>query len=169
MSFWWLFCFAFSYTLATNLQNRISIENSKLGTPSNVWDVNGAGDPSIQGFAVPFGITVGETVDFRINTSSNQWRIDIYRVGYYSGDGARKVFSIKMDKASIQPDCNFIKKWRLVDCITWQTTYVWNTSLIDSLISGVYFARITREDITADHPKYNWRVDNSQKGCTSYL
>ena len=31
--------------------NEIVKENQKKGTPSHVWDISGAGDPSIQGFA----------------------------------------------------------------------------------------------------------------------
>ena len=34
-----------------NIVNDIVRENQKQGTPSYVWDISGAGDPSIQGFA----------------------------------------------------------------------------------------------------------------------
>jgi hypothetical protein len=35
----------------TNPANRIVAENCKPGNPSTEWDINGSGDPHIQGFA----------------------------------------------------------------------------------------------------------------------
>lgn len=147
-------------TIATATSKLIVAENSKLGTPSSEWDVNGCGDKTIQGFAVPFTIDIGESVDFRINTTSSKWRIDIYRVGYYQGHGARKITTIIQTEPSPQPECRSLPEWRTVSCNNWSPTYTFNTRDFD-LISGVYFARLTRLDVDKDHPLYNWRVDNS--------
>src|SRR5262249_62228628 len=68
--------------------NPIAIENQRTGDTG--WDITGAGDPTIQGFATDISINTGETVDFKIQTDSTSYRIDIYRLGYYGGARAAK-------------------------------------------------------------------------------
>ncbi len=45
--------------------NAIACENSKPGTPVADWDIDGAGDPAIQGFATQMSTNAGNSVDFR--------------------------------------------------------------------------------------------------------
>ncbi|MEI9808723.1 MAG: hypothetical protein WDO16_13165 [Bacteroidota bacterium] len=47
--------------------------------------------PSIQGFATDISANKGQTVHFKIKTDASDYTIEIYRIGYYNGDGARKV------------------------------------------------------------------------------
>src|SRR3954454_7759 len=70
--------------------NPIVAENQLPGTPSTVWSITGAGDSSIQGFATDISVNHGNTINFKINdTSRAPYHIDIYRMGYYQGNGAR--------------------------------------------------------------------------------
>ena len=46
--------------------NAITAENCLAGNPSSEWDVNGAGDPSIQGFATQISVNRGSTVQFKV-------------------------------------------------------------------------------------------------------
>src|SRR5689334_7082790 len=71
--------------------NPIACENALQGNPASEWDISGAGDASIQGFATDISVNKGETVHFKINTDATAYTIDIYRIGYYQGNGARKV------------------------------------------------------------------------------
>jgi hypothetical protein len=64
-----------------NPANDIVRENCKPGQPSSVWDVNGAGDPTIQGFATDISYNVGDTVQFKIKTDTAAYRLDIFRCG----------------------------------------------------------------------------------------
>jgi hypothetical protein len=57
--------------------------------------VSGAGDPSIQGFATDISVNRGETIDFKIDTTAAAYDLEIYRLGYYGGDGARLVETIE--------------------------------------------------------------------------
>ncbi len=66
-------------------RNEIEAENCLPGNPASEWDVSGAGDPSIQGFATDISVDQGQTVDFKIDTPSTNYGIDIYRLGYYGG------------------------------------------------------------------------------------
>ena len=59
------------------------------GNPSSEWDIAGAGDLSIQGFATDISVNKGQTVYFKIKTDAAAYTIDIYRLGYYSGTGSK--------------------------------------------------------------------------------
>ncbi len=69
--------------------NAIACENTKPGSPPSEWDISGAGSSNIQGFATNMSVDRGQTVDFKVDTNSSDYRLDIYRMGYYDGDGAR--------------------------------------------------------------------------------
>ena len=74
---------------AVPVTNKIACENSKPGDPAGNWQIIGIGDESIQGFATQQSTPVGGTVSFKIKTSSNNYHLNILRLGYYEGDGAR--------------------------------------------------------------------------------
>src|SRR4051812_13679234 len=63
--------------------NPIVCENQLTGTQASQWDVGGAGDSSIQGFATQISVNVGETVHFKVDTTAATFNADIYRIGYY--------------------------------------------------------------------------------------
>ena len=73
--------------------NRIVAENQLPGTPQSVWGINGP-TTAIEGFATDISVDQGQTVDFKVNTVASDYRIDIYRMGYYQGNGARYITSI---------------------------------------------------------------------------
>ena len=58
--------------------NQIEAENCLPGTPSAQWDISGAGDPSIQGFATDISVNVGQVINFKIDTDASAYTIDIY-------------------------------------------------------------------------------------------
>ncbi len=84
--------------------NAITLENQKPGNPESEWGIDGAGDDNIEGFATDISVNHGTTVNFKIDTDSNNYRIDIYRLGYYGGLGARKVATIQHTGVQNQPD-----------------------------------------------------------------
>src|SRR4051812_44061134 len=55
----------------------VKTENANVGDGD--WDISGAGDPSIQGFASDISVNTGQTVDFKIKTDSNNYQILVYR------------------------------------------------------------------------------------------
>src|SRR3954464_1787536 len=63
--------------------NAIVCENLLTGNASSEWDVSGAGDSSLQGFATSISVNKGETVHFKVDTTYPTFQIDIYRLGYY--------------------------------------------------------------------------------------
>jgi hypothetical protein len=57
--------------------NLVVCENQKPGTDPSIWDISGAGDPSIQGFATDISVNVGSRSDFKIDTNARAYSIDI--------------------------------------------------------------------------------------------
>jgi hypothetical protein len=140
--------------------NPIVAENCKPGSPSPEWDVNGSGDFRIQGFATDISVNLGEPISFKIDADSPSYRIDIYRIGYYGGMGARHVTTIKpsVPLPQKQPACLHDESVRLYDCGTWQVSASW--AVPRDAVSGIYIARLVRED--RDPP--SWRPDNGRTG-----
>ena len=63
--------------------NEIVAENCLPGDTD--WDITGAGSPNIQGFATDISVNLGQPVAFKIDTPATDYRLDIYRMGYYAG------------------------------------------------------------------------------------
>jgi hypothetical protein len=57
------------------------MENCLPGTPQSQWDISGAGDSKIQGFATDISFNQGQTVAFKIKTNATSYKLDIYRMG----------------------------------------------------------------------------------------
>jgi hypothetical protein len=139
----------FAVTAAEATPNKIALENMKQGNPRSEWGIVGDGDGNIQGFATEISSNVGQTVNFKIATNSKNYRIDIYRLGYYGGDGARKVATINRSLASaqVQPHPIVDMSLGLIDCGNWSVSASW--AIPQDAVSGIYFAKLVRQDGTA--------------------
>src|SRR5437870_2966738 len=71
----------------SSCSNPIVCENALPGNPASEWDITGAGDSRLQGFATDISVNRGETVYFKVATDARAYRLDIYRMGYYGGMG----------------------------------------------------------------------------------
>ena len=85
--------------------NEVACENTKTGNPSTEWNITGSGSASIQGFATDISVNRGSTIGFKVKTTSASYRLDIYRMGFYGGAGARKVATVNVATATTQPAC----------------------------------------------------------------
>src|SRR5262249_32337658 len=86
----------------------IGCENTKQGDPQSDWLIPGSGDPTLQGFATSMGVNVGKTESFKISSTASSYHVDILRLGYYQGYGARKIASGLRPSTSpppVQPPC----------------------------------------------------------------
>ncbi|WP_213806338.1 DUF4082 domain-containing protein [Granulicella sp. dw_53] len=135
-----------AHAQCTNPANPIVAENCLTGNPSSEWDVGpgSAGDLSIQGFAADISVNQGSTIFFKINTPATAYTIDIYRMGYYGGRGARKITSItpSVSLPQIQPACNTDTTTGLIDCGNWAVSASWKVPA--TAVSGIYFAHLVR-------------------------
>jgi hypothetical protein len=142
--------------------NPVVCENLLLGNPDTEWDISGAGDSSIQGFTTDISVDQGQTVSFKIDTNASAYRLDIYRMGYYNGLGARKVAAVNPSAAlpQNQPDCLSNAATGLIDCGNWAVSASWTVP--STAVSGIYFAKAIRLDTGgASHIVFVVRDDDS--------
>ena len=124
--------------------NPIVCENNLTGNPRSEWDVAGSGDATLQGFATDISINKGDTVHFKVSTTAPVFQVDIYRMGYYGGMGARKIASIANVTGRNQVPCLTDNTTFLVDCGNWTESTTW--AVPTTAVSGIYFAKLTRND-----------------------
>src|SRR5690349_13150804 len=146
------------------LVNPIACENSKPGTPKSTWDISGSGSAALQGFSTQISVNTGETINFKIDSSATSYRVDIYRMGYYGGNGARLITSVNPVGRQTQPGCLSQESTGLVDCGNWAVSASW--AVPATAVSGIYFARLVRTDNTsgASHIPFVVRDDSSHSG-----
>ena len=132
--------------LGVDAQNAIVTENALAGNPPSEWDIAGAGDLTIQGFATQISVNKGETVHFKIKTNAPAYSISIYRLGYYSGNGARRVGTGVITAALPQSQPNPLTDATtgLIDCGNWTESANWPVPA--TAVSGIYLAKLIRSD-----------------------
>ncbi|MGH7724670.1 MAG: N,N-dimethylformamidase beta subunit family domain-containing protein [Candidatus Eiseniibacteriota bacterium] len=142
--------FSASDALPAFAVNEIVPENLLPGNPQSEWDISGAGDGSIQGFATDISVNRGGTIEFKIDTPATSYQIDIYRMGWYGGLGARKVATILPSAAlpQSQPAPLYDAVTGLTDCGNWAVSASWTVPA--NAVSGVYIARPKRTDVGGD-------------------
>jgi N,N-dimethylformamidase beta subunit-like protein/uncharacterized protein DUF4082/Big-like domain-containing protein len=131
------------------ITNPIACENTKPGNPPSEWDVSGGGSSNIEGFATDISVDQGQTIQFKVDTNSSNYRIDIYRLGYYGGMGARRVATVEPSAPlpQNQPACLTNGATGLIDCGNWSVSASW--AVPADAVSGVYIGKLVREDGTS--------------------
>ncbi len=143
--------------------NEIEAENCRPGNPPADWEIGGAGDPELQGFSTDISVDQGRPIDFKIDSSSTAYRIEIFRMGYYGGLGARRIATFRpQSPSSSQPACWTDSLSGLVDCSNWSVSASWVVP--GDAVSGIYFAVLIREDGTpgASHIVFVVRDDDGR-------
>jgi hypothetical protein len=133
------------------VQSVIACENSRPGAPPSDWQVSGTGDPTITGFTTAMSVRPGDTVGFKIKTPAARYHVDILRLGYYGGDGARIVSAGLRPGVALpqtQPACRTDAGSGLIDCGNWAVSLSWTVPA--TAVSGVYLAHLVREDTGGD-------------------
>ncbi len=127
--------------------NKVACENTKEGLEPDQWQIDGIGDPSIQGYATEMSVNLGQTINFKIKTPAAKYHIDILRLGYYKGDGARMIEPDIQPSAKLpqkQPECETQESTGLVDCGNWSVSASWKVPT--TAVSGLYIAHLVRDD-----------------------
>ena len=128
-------------------ENPIVAENCQPGNPSSEWDISGAGDSSIQGFATDISVNQGETIFFKIDTrrrpitdsTSTDW---VTMAGWVRGRWRRSRPSAALPQN--QPNCLTNGTTGLIDCGNWAVSASW--AVPANATSGIYFAKLVRDD-----------------------
>jgi hypothetical protein len=121
--------------------NPVVIENQRPGVGPEQWDLAFPSAPLIEGFTTDISYNRGETAAFKINAEVRSYRIDLYRLGWYGGKGARLVASIAPSAPPAkQPACATLP----VDCSAWSVSATW--PIPADAVSGIYLAKLVRTD-----------------------
>ncbi|MGC2222053.1 MAG: DUF4082 domain-containing protein [Methylocella sp.] len=149
MRFWFAACFWMALGASGAFaQNAIVTENQLPGTPQSTWDLSQVGSQTIEGFTDNISVNHGTTINFKVKTATNHWKIDIYRLGYYQGNGARLITTITKTAAQTQPAPIHDATTGQYDAGNWAVTASW--AVPASAVSGVYLAKLTDLNTTTN-------------------
>jgi hypothetical protein len=148
--------------------NPIVCENSKPGTPMSDWFSPNAWG-SIEGFSAQESVTPGSTVQFKIQ-SPVPYHVEIYRLGWYGGDGAREMSTTAQATQTYPANyttkaasCTTDATTGLVDCGNWPVTVSWTVP--SDAVSGLYIANFDQTDGNGLMPyPFVVRDDSSHSG-----
>lgn len=136
---------SFATAVCVYAQNPTQLENSKPGSPD--WQLtNPAMSHEIEGYASLTSVNRGGQISLFVNTIDPTFTIDVFRMGWYGGAGARRMMAPVQWNGTQQiappPDSTT----GVVDC-NWSNPYTLNVPL-DALdptnwASGIYLARLT--------------------------
>jgi len=133
---------------ASEASNTIRDENAKSGTRD--WMLSKTGvDPAtkyrcpwIEGYCSQASVKAGETIRFHVSTNpASRFTIDIYRLGYYGGDGGRLLRRLGPFDGKTQADPPTAAK-RLRNC-EWDLAA--ELTIPADWTSGVYVGKLTAE------------------------
>jgi Family of unknown function (DUF6152)/Bacterial Ig domain len=133
---------AFSIVTVKNsetLNNPIKIENAQTGT--SAWKLTTpATDGQIEGYASLTSVNIGGQIKLFVNTSDPSYTMDIYRMGWYNGAGARELSGPVTLPGMVQPVPTIDSTTGLIEC-HWTNPYV--LSVPTTWVSGVYLVKLT--------------------------
>jgi hypothetical protein len=121
--------------------NPIVTENQNPGSPG--WIPTNLGDDTdlqVKGFASLMSVDQGGSIDLHVSVSPAQnFTIEIYRLGYYSGLGGRLMQTIGPLAGTEQPECP-------VDAVTGMIKCNWSVSSTLAIpvtwVTGIYVAKL---------------------------
>lgn len=121
--------------------NAIQRENKKTGHAD--WIItNPALDHEIEGYASLTSVNQGEKIKFFVHSESLSYSIEIFRMGWYGGKGARRVFG-PVDRAGTRQVMPTVDaETGLVEC-DWKDPFEFQIPKSSGWTSGVYLARLT--------------------------
>ncbi|PSB29496.1 N,N-dimethylformamidase beta subunit family domain-containing protein [Chlorogloea sp. CCALA 695] len=122
-----------------NNPNSIFLENQKPGTTN--WQITDYSTTEIAGYAGAPSVNKGGSLPIKVSLGQpGQLKIDVYRLGYYQGQGGRLIVSSGTLNGITQPACSFDSATRLIEC-NWSTSYT--VTVGANWISGLYVAKLT--------------------------
>ena len=139
---------------SSSIRNLIQIENAKPGTrdwqltntrqlPGKINKIlNNGRCPWIEGYCSANSIRAGEKLRIMVSTNPiSKFKIEIFRTGYYNGDGARlmKRFDSLKGKTQREPSAgeNYVQECNWDPSVEFEIPEDW--------LSGVYLGKLTAE------------------------
>lgn len=127
-------------------QNPTTLENQKPGSAN--WVLKAGGykisddkNNQIKGYANKVSVNKGESLNLKISVNPAQnFRMEVYRIGWYQGLGGRLMRSVGPLQGNKQPNCP-INQYGTVEC-KWTTSYKLTIPNNENWVSGAYLVKI---------------------------
>ncbi|HJT38040.1 MAG TPA: N,N-dimethylformamidase beta subunit family domain-containing protein [Actinomycetota bacterium] len=116
--------------------NAIRFENRHKGDPN--WHLRYPQSNGIEGYASATSVAAGRPIRFFISTTATSYTVDVFRMGWYGGAGARLMAHIGPLAGRTQSPC-VLEPRRMVDC-RWVASFTLLTR--PDWVSGAYLARL---------------------------
>ncbi|CAM5636585.1 Phosphoribosylamine--glycine ligase OS=Streptomyces alboniger OX=132473 GN=CP975_16920 PE=4 SV=1 [Streptomyces alboniger] len=130
-----------------------NIPATRTGGPLTADDVR----RQIKGFTSTGAAAPGEAIDFHVTVDPpQQFSVDIYRIGHYSGDGASKITTSPRLSGIVQPAP--LTADRTVSCHHWWLS--WRLQIPSYWSVGAYVAVLTTADGYRSHVPFTVRDDH---------
>jgi chitodextrinase len=155
----------------TALTNPVIDENLQAG--SSAWQLGDLyGRPyatdsvgQIKGYASSVSVNKGESINFHVSVNPVQsFTVDVYRIGWYQGLGARLMQQVGPLNGVQQPACPLNASTGLMEC-GWTASYTLNTQT--SWTSGIYLAVLKNAQGFYNYMIFTLR-DDSRAGALLY-
>jgi hypothetical protein len=144
--------------------NPIQMENESPGTTA--WrNSYGKVDATlrsqgVEGYCSRLSVPVGETIEIMAH-SATAYFLDVYRMGFYGGTGARHMRQIGYLPAGQRADPP-TDDHQLREC-TWPTSII--LSIPEDWVSGVYLGRLTQVDVPTPTQSYVIFIVTDTRPC----
>jgi hypothetical protein len=116
-------------------------ENQRPGDPS--WVISSRGHGTILGFVDRVSAQRGQTVTLFVTADAPSFSVAAYRIGYYGGTGARKVWTSATVSGRRQPSCPVTATVNMVSCSNWSPSM--SVSITSSFVPGDYLFKLISE------------------------
>lgn len=125
---------------AAGVESRAVIaENRKPGTKS--WQIGATpAHGMIEGFAGTTSARPGDHVSLYVSTTASSFRVVAYRMGWYGGDGARRVWTSGAVAGHVQPNCPVTAGINMVSCANWSRSL--SVRLTKAFVPGDYLLKL---------------------------
>jgi hypothetical protein len=129
--------------------NPTIVENQRPG--STDWEITRpAIDREIEGYASATSVNRGSAIDLFVNTAASSYAIDIFRMGWYRGLGARQVAGSIERRGVVQDVPPPDPATGLIECRWRDPVHIETRDANGPWPSGVYLARLTIASSDAD-------------------
>ena len=122
--------------------NAVGAENARTGTRDWLLD-RPATAHEIEGYASATSVQRGESIALYVNTNAASFVLEVFRIGWYRGLGARRLFGPITLPGALQAMPTMDPQTGLVDC-AWTRPFVLSTAT--DWTSGIYLARLSASD-----------------------
>lgn len=131
--------------MALHAQNAVQLENAKPGSAD--WQLtNPATNHEIEGYASLTSVNRGWQISLYVNTADPVFTLEVFRMGWYGGTGARRMAAPIKLRGTQQPIPTPDPTTGIVEC-QWSNPHILNIpydpSDLTNWASGVYLVRLT--------------------------